>query len=198
MAHLLVFFFSTNGIRQGDPLSPYLFTIAMEGLSCMLEQAVLNGGIKVPNTGSIHISHITFADDLLIFLQNDPTSVRNLSTILNDFGMVSGLQLNHTKSKIYMGPCIEDKDFITHTLRVNEGSLPVPYLGLPLISTSIHKTHCQPILQKIKNRISSWKNRLLSKAGRLELIRSVLYSYSIYWSNAFLLPVGLILLNLGF
>ena len=48
------------------------------------------------------------------------------------------------------------------------------------------------ILEKIKNRISSWKNRLLSKAGRLELIRSVLHSYSIYWCNAFLLPAGLL------
>ena len=186
------FFGSTNGIRQGDPLSPYLFTIAMEGLSCMLEHAVLNGSIKVPIAGSIHISHITFADDLFIFLQNEPTSVKNLATIMNDFGMVSGLQLNHAKSKVYMSPYVEDKVFIAQTLGVSEGSLPVPYLGLPLISTGIHKTHCQPILQKIKNRISSWKNRLLSKAGRLELIRSVLHSYSIYWCNAFLLPAGLL------
>ena len=158
----------------------------------MLEHAVLNGSIKVPNAGSIHISHITFADDLLIFLQNDPTSVKNLATIMNDFGMVSGLQLNHAKSKVYMSPYVEDKVFIAQTLGVSEGSLLVPYLGLPLISTGIHKTHCQPILQKIKNRISSWKNRLLSKAGRLELIRSVLHSYSIYWCNAFLLPAGLL------
>ena len=164
----------------------------MEGLSCMLEHAVLNGSIKVPNAGSIHISHITFADDLLIFLQNEPTSVKNLATIINDFGMVSGLQLNHAKSKVYMSPYVENKVFIAQTLGVSEGSLPVPYLGLPLISTGIHKTHCQPILQKIKNRISSWKNRFLSKAGRLELIRSVLHSYSIYWCNAFLLPAGLL------
>ena len=91
-----------------------------------------------------------------------------------------------------MSPCIEDKNVTAHTLGVSERNLSVTYLGLPLISTGIHKTHCQPILQKIKNRISSWKNRLLSKARRLELVRSVLYSYSIYWSNTFLLPVGLI------
>ena len=121
----------------------------------MLEHAVLNDSIKVPSAGSVHISHITFADDLLIFLQNEPTSVKNLATIMNDFGMVSGLQLNHAKSKVYMSPYVEDKVFIAQTLGVSEGSLPVPYLGLPLISTGIHKTHCQPILQKIKNRISS-------------------------------------------
>ena len=100
------FFFSKNGIRQGDPLSPYLFTIAMEGLSYMLEYAASNGSIKVPHASPIHISHIIFADDLLIFLQNGLTSLRNLATILNDFGIVSGLQLNHAKSKVYMSPCI--------------------------------------------------------------------------------------------
>ncbi|KAJ8505058.1 hypothetical protein OPV22_005944 [Ensete ventricosum] len=106
--------------------------------------------------------------------------------------IVSGLKLNHAKSKVYVGACIENKDHIAQTLGVAEGNLPVPYLGLPLISTGINKVSCQPILQKIKNRISSWKNRLLSKAGRLELIRSVLISYSIYWSHAFLLPAGLL------
>ena len=110
-----------------DPLSPYLFTITMEGLSCMLEYAVSDGSIKVPHAGPIHISHIIFADDLLIFLQNDSTSVRNLATILNNFGIVSGLQLNHAKSKVYINPCIEDKDVIAHTLGVSEGNLPVTY-----------------------------------------------------------------------
>ncbi|KAJ8505060.1 hypothetical protein OPV22_005946 [Ensete ventricosum] len=186
------FFGSKNGIRQGDPLSPYLFTIAMEGLSCMLEEAVSNGKIKVPHYGSVYISHITFADDLIIFLRDDPVSVSNLADILNEFGKVSGLKLNHAKSKVYVGACIDNKDHIAQTLGVAEGNLPVPYLGLPLISTGINKASCQPIIQKIKNRIFSWKNRLLSKAGRLELIRSVLTSYSIYWSHAFLLPAGLL------
>ncbi|KAJ8485323.1 hypothetical protein OPV22_017808 [Ensete ventricosum] len=186
------FFGSKNGIRQGDPLSPYLFTIAMEGLSCMLEEAVSNDKIKVPHYGSVYISHITFADDLIIFLRDDPVSVSNLADILNEFGKVSGLKLNHAKSKVYVGACIDNKDHIAQTLGVAEGNLPVPYLGLPLISTGINKASCQPIIQKIKNRISSWKNRLLSKAGRLELIRSVLTSYSIYWSHAFLLPAGLL------
>ena len=76
---------------------------------------------------TIHISHIIFADDLLIFLQNDLTSVRNLATILNDFDIVSGLQLNHAKSKVYMSPCIEDKNVIAHTLGVSEGNLLVIY-----------------------------------------------------------------------
>ena len=97
----------------------------------MLEYAVSDGSIKVPHAGLIHISHITFADDLLIFLHNDSTSVRNLATILNDFSIVSGLQLNHAKSKVYMSPCIEDKDVIAHTLGVSEGNLLVLYLGLP-------------------------------------------------------------------
>ena len=121
----------------------------------MLKYAVSDGSIKVPHAGPIRISYIIFADDLLIFLQNDLTSVRNLATILNDFGIVSGLQLNHAESKVYMSPCIEDKNVIAHTLGVSVGNLPVIYLGLPLISSGIHKTHYPPILQKIKNGIFS-------------------------------------------
>ena len=154
-----------NGIQQGDPFSPYLFTIVMEGFSYMLEEAISNGNIKVPLVGSIHISYVTFAIDLLIFLQNDSTLLRNVSTILKEFDIVSSLQSNHAKSKVYMGPYITNKDFIIDTLGVSEGSLLIPYLGLPLIFTSIRKTHYQFILQKIKTRIFFWKNMLLLIVG---------------------------------
>uniref|UniRef100_A0A804HN73 Reverse transcriptase domain-containing protein n=1 Tax=Musa acuminata subsp. malaccensis TaxID=214687 RepID=A0A804HN73_MUSAM len=82
-----------NGIQQGDPFSPYLFTIVMEGFSYMLEEAISNGNIK-----------------------NDSTLVRNVSTILKDFDIVSSLRSNHAKSKVYMGPYITNKDFIIDTL----------------------------------------------------------------------------------
>ena len=184
------FFSSTNGVRQGDPLSPYLFTIVMEGLSCLLDKAVSCGLLKVPTAGNISISHIIFADDLLIFLKDDVASGRIVKKILDEFHSYSGLQLNASKSRVYIGAKCRHKRAILEILQVPAGELPTPYLGLPLLSTSLKKSHCHPILHKIRKSIDSWRTRMLSRAGRLELIRSVLSSYSLYWSSSYLLPAS--------
>lgn len=155
------FFKSTNGVRQGDPLSPYLFTIAMEGFTCLIDEAVRSEAIKVPTAGTIQVSHITFADDLIVFIKNDLPSIQKVANVLQKFSDFSGLRLNNVKSKLYIGAGITNKDVIFRILNVSEGTLPIPYLGLPLFSTSIEKSHCLPLLDKIKRRSNSWKNKLL-------------------------------------
>lgn len=66
--------------------------------------------------------------------------------------------------------------------------LPVRYLGLPLTTKSMSSTDYQPLIETIQNRIGSWKNRVLSYAGRLELLGSVIWSISSFWLSAFRLP----------
>ncbi|XP_077214052.1 uncharacterized protein LOC143848883 [Tasmannia lanceolata] len=73
-------------------------------------------------------------------------------------------------------------------LRMSEGSLPIKYLGLPLITSRLTAADCLPILEKIQKRISVWTNKSLSRAGRAELIKSVLSTYQVYWSAAFHIP----------
>ena len=68
------FFQSSRGLRQGDPLSPYLFVIGMEGLSCLLKQAVEGNfiyGYKLGDRdgGELVISHLLYADDTIIFCE---------------------------------------------------------------------------------------------------------------------------------
>ena len=65
---------------------------------------------------------------------------------------------------------------ILDVLQFKEGSLPVRYLGLPLISGRLRLKDCQPPIDKIQGRIKSWSSRKLSFAGRLQLLQSVLYS----------------------
>ncbi|GMJ16258.1 hypothetical protein HRI_005295000 [Hibiscus trionum] len=69
-----------------------------------------------------------------------------------------------------------------------EAQLSLKYRGLPLVSTRLRHSGCLPLLDKFNRRISNWKRRLLSYAGRMELISSVLVSLHIYWSSAFRLP----------
>lgn len=68
------------------------------------------------------------------------------------------------------------------------GHLPVRYLGLPLLTKVMGRTDCQPLIEKIKKRISLWTNPFLSIAGRLQLIKSVLMSIPNFWMSSFCLP----------
>jgi len=91
-----------KGLRQGDPLSPSLFNIAVQGLSCMLQRGCdlgLTSGINVGNTGLV-ISHLQFADDTLIFSSDSLYSMQNIKRILLCFELVSGLKVNFYKSSI--------------------------------------------------------------------------------------------------
>lgn len=140
----------------------------------------------------MQISHIVFADDLILFLKDDLGTLSSTGPLLKKFASMSGLVLNLEKSKVYLGGCVQNHSMVINQLGVKEGKLPVPYLGLPLLSNSVKKVNCYPIIEKIKKRLDSWKNRLLPRSGRLELIKSVLSSYTSYWAAAFILPAGLI------
>ncbi|KAK4383462.1 hypothetical protein Sango_2772900 [Sesamum angolense] len=77
-------------------------------------------------------------------------------------------------------------------LNPEEGHFPVRYLGLPLISARLSVADCQPLLQKIDSRIKGWEGVQLSFAGRVQLIKSVLISFEVYWATAFILPKRII------
>ncbi|KAM1965619.1 hypothetical protein ACFX15_045929 [Malus domestica] len=95
----------SRGLRQGDPLSPYLFLIISEVLSLLISKAVQQGfleGLKISASGPV-LSHLLFADDTLIFLMATKQNCRNLSSLLQVFCRASGQQVSLQKSVIYFG-----------------------------------------------------------------------------------------------
>lgn len=67
------------------------------------------------------------------------------------------MQVNESKSCVYLARVLEEmKQQILQFLNFREGFLPVIYLGLPLVSTSIKKEHCQKLISIITSRIDSW------------------------------------------
>ncbi|XP_026377155.1 uncharacterized protein LOC113271486 [Papaver somniferum] len=105
-------FRSSRGLRQGDPLSPFLFTMVMEGFCRMIAKAEENGriaGFKVSMDGPV-VSHLLFADDTLLFSADEAQSIHTMRAILTCFEFVSGLSINLTKSTaISIGDTTQDE-----------------------------------------------------------------------------------------
>ncbi|GAV72928.1 zf-RVT domain-containing protein [Cephalotus follicularis] len=80
------------------------------------------------------------------------------------------------------------KAAILQRVQFREGTLPVTYLGLPLITKRLSRTDCTPLVERLTARASSWISTSLSFAGRLQLVKATLVSMQVYWCSAFLLP----------
>lgn len=119
-----------RGIRQGDPLSPYIFIICAEVLSGLISESQEKGlihGISMA-TNAPNITHLLYADDSLLFCKASPKEALVIHNILKKYQHMSGLKVNMDKSEMVFSPNI---DHITRTSF--QANLPVK------ISNSISK-----------------------------------------------------------
>jgi hypothetical protein len=120
------FFPERNGVRQGDPLSPYLFITYMEYFSRMLKLTSQNSTFHFHlKCGRLGISHLTFVDDILLVSRGDKSSVQTLFQQLMIFGKTSGLDINVENSSIYFGGVLKSlKQTILQNTRFKDGAFP--------------------------------------------------------------------------
>ena len=107
------FFTSNRSIRQGDPLSPYLFVLAMKFRSINCELAMTRGLIQPINRDAkVIVSHLMFVNDMLIFCHADKKSLFHVSQLLDDLSLNTGLSVTKQKSKIYFSKgCVDRNNF---------------------------------------------------------------------------------------
>lgn len=138
-------------------MAPYLFIIAMQYFSDLLDKQVTLGTLTPhQHCSSPLITHLVFADDLFIFSRADTQSAETILQVLNDFAGVSGLQPNPSKSAIFFaGYSTDTRRQIIAKMGIPTGQLPIKYLGIPLISKRLTFQDCTPLLEAIALKIQS-------------------------------------------
>jgi hypothetical protein len=170
-----------RGLRQGDPLSPMLFILAIDPLHRLLQIATERGLLTKLNGRAARFRASLYADDVVIFLKPSMPDVSNLKSILLNFSIVTSLQTNLQKTSVTPIACTGlDINAILANLPVNRAAFPLKYLGLPLTPRHLKRMDFQPLVDKAAGKLSTWNGRNLSQAGKAYLTKVVLTSQPVY------------------
>ncbi|CAL1410310.1 unnamed protein product [Linum trigynum] len=140
-----------------------------------------------PLCKKIALNHLCFADDLLIFSTGSGKYLLKIKDLLNEFYRFSVLKCILEKCEVYLGgECVQYKAVALVVSGFKEGSLPVRYLRLPLLSGKLRDSDCEVLLEKLTKKIISWRAKKMTYAGRIQLVASVLMGVIQYWLQLFL------------
>jgi hypothetical protein len=193
-------FSPTRGLRQGDPLSPYLFLLCAEGLSSLLLHEEEVGGIDGVRVcrNAPSVSHLLFADDSLILMKADMNNATSLQ-VLDTYCANSGQLVSLSKSSIYFSPNTNVllRAEICEALNIDTEALSDKYLGLPAIVGADRSDCFEHFIERIIQRINGWKEKILSIGGKEILLKAVAQAIPVYAMSVFLIPKGVCKKNDG-
>ena len=176
-------FVPERGLRQGDPLAPFLFNIAAEGLTGLMRTTVSKNLFSSYKVGrqKEEINILQYADDTLFFGTATTANVRVMKSILRIFELVSGLKINYAKSQFgCLGKSLDWCREAASYLNCGQLEFPFSYLGIPVGSTSKSWDVWQPLISKFESKVAKWKQRCLSMGGRIFLTALPIYLLSFF------------------
>nr|GEV38254.1 RNA-directed DNA polymerase, eukaryota, reverse transcriptase zinc-binding domain protein [Tanacetum cinerariifolium] len=183
-----------KGLKKGDPIAPFLFILIMESLHLSFQRVVDAGlfhGFQLG--GSANLSHMFYADDAVFVGQWSEGNIKSLVHVLETFNLISGLKINMRKSKI-MGVHVNSNKVNMAAQQLGCLVLKAPFIYLgSMVGGIMSKTNAwNDVVDKVRNRLSKWKMKMLSIGGRLTLLKSVLGSMPIYRMSMFKVPTGVL------
>lgn len=190
------FFNTQRGLRRGDPLSPFLFLITMEGLNSMIKTANNRASLEGfdvaresrEGSDSLEVTHLQYAHDTLIFCDVEEQQLKYLRVILILFEGMYGLHINWRKSLVYPVNEVTNMNCLVAILSGEIGTPPTTYLGMPLLAKSNFVDIRNGVLEMCEKKLARWTTQYLSFGGKLTLINSVLDALPTYM----MIPGGVI------
>jgi hypothetical protein len=163
-------FVPTRGLRQRDPLSPYLFLLCAEGLSSLLLYEEEVGGIDGVRVcrNAPSVSHLLFADDSLILMKADMNNATSLQRVLDTYCANSGQIVSLAKSSIFFSPNTNVllRAEICEALHIDTEALSDKYLGLPALVGADRSDCFKHFIERIIQRINGWKEKLQGNSSK--------------------------------
>jgi hypothetical protein len=183
-----------RGLRQGDPLSPYLFILCADVLSGLISRALTSHqihGVKIAPTAP-EISHLFFADDSLIFCRASTNEVTTIANIIHNYEEASGQLVNLNKSEMLFSKGVYEstKEDIYQILPIQNVTNFSKYLGMPTAAGRSKSQMFNYLQERIWKKLKGWKEKNLSFAGRETLIKAVAQAIPTYIMSSFLIPIG--------
>lgn len=186
--------FNSEGLRQGYPLSPYIFLFCAESLSYLILKYEIDKkifGVTLCRNMPI-VTHLFFADNSLIFLKADEYNSSYFIDILSAYVKASGQKINFEKPALFFSPnCadqVKDNIMLCYIL-LRSPSMKSIWVFPPWSGGA--KTHLSNLLKTVWKRIQGWREKLLSKSSKEILMKVVAQSITTYSMSCFLLPNSL-------
>ena len=186
------YFHPSRGLRQGDPISAYLFLFCAEGLHAFLTRATILRqlqGISI-SRGGPKLNHLFFADDNVLFCRATLMECNTIMEILRKYERASGQQLNQDKTTLFFSASTttETQEEIKDALHLPVIKQYETYLGLPSMVGRSKYASFTYLKERMWHKVQGWKEKLLTQAGKEVLIKAVIQAIPTYTMHCFKLP----------